>query len=209
MLGYKCGEVLGGVSGTLSYKPHASYRNGERCIWVIVPQPRPRSSIVLNVGTNGVENTYDHLYMMELTNSSGTTRSTGPKITRLGRYGNYEAHSREVYIVFYSDSSVTGYGFSISWRSSGVVVKSGKDVTTHFTILRDDDGSATSLELKPPQTNDVYQVFLLTPVVPYSYIFGMQLHINQTYPVARPNDCLHEDITVFTALDGILNTTHV
>ncbi|ODM99542.1 Cubilin, partial [Orchesella cincta] len=203
----QCGEVLGGSTGTIMYKPHASYRSSERCIWVIVPQPRPRSSIVINVGTNGIESTYDHLYMMELTDVNGVELSDAPRITRLGRYGTYEAESREVYIVFYSDSSVSGYGFSLTWRATGDFIKTGNDVSTQFTIIKRDDGSASSMSRKSAFTSSFYQVFIFTPVVPSTYSYGLQLQLNQTLPVARDNDCIHKEFSIFTAVDGILTKT--
>ncbi|CAL8069663.1 unnamed protein product [Orchesella dallaii] len=204
-LASQCGEILGGTTGTIMYKPHVSYRNSERCVWVIVPQPRPRSSIVINVGTNGIESTYDHLYMVELTDVNGAELSDAPRITRLGRYGTYEALSREVYIVFYSDSSVSGYGFSLTWRATGEFINTGNDVTTQFTIFKMDDGSATSMSRKSTFTSNFYQVFIFTPVVPTTYSYGLQLQLNQTLPVATGNDCIHEEFSIFTAVDGLLS----
>lgn len=141
---------------------------------------------------------------MEIVDVNGTELVNGPRITRLGRYGTYDAYSREVYVVFYSDSSVTGNGFSLSWRTTGAGVKTGKDVTTKFTILKGDDGFASSLLERSSLVNSVYQVFILTPVLPFAYTYGMLLEINQTNPVQREG-CLDKDISIYSAMDGLLS----
>ncbi|ODM91726.1 Signal peptide, CUB and EGF-like domain-containing protein 2, partial [Orchesella cincta] len=115
----KCGEVLGGSTGSINYKTDMSFEPNDRCIWVIVPQPGPRSKIMIQVSSIGIYDSDDHLYMMQLVDANGEELPNAPNKTKLVRYQIYEARSREVYIVFYSDSSSQGSGFSLTWSVAG------------------------------------------------------------------------------------------
>ncbi len=204
----ECGEILGGENGTLAYKPNLPYKNGERCIWTLVPQRLPRESIDIKVDLNGLENFYDQLYMMELVNVNGTELDGGPRITRLGRNGTYTANSREVYIIFSSDMSIPGNGFSLSWMASGATIKTGNDVTTRFTFLRKNNGVATTLLERPRLANEVYHVFMLTPSINLTNSHGMELNINQKH-TGQISSCLNNDTRVYAVVDGIMTKVSV
>ncbi|ODM94759.1 Deleted in malignant brain tumors 1 protein [Orchesella cincta] len=206
-LASQCGGVLGGTSGTIMYKPHETYSENERCVFVIVSQPRPTSSIIIDVVRNGIEDPDDHLYMMELTDVNGEELSDAPRITNLEKHGMYEAQSREVYIVFYSDSSVSGNGFSLTWNSKGDFINTKDDVTTQFAILNSDNGSATNLLGSDIFTSGIHQVFVFTPVVSSAYHDGSHLHFNKTLGGGDENDCFNKDWSLFTAVDGLLTKT--
>ncbi|CAL8069675.1 unnamed protein product [Orchesella dallaii] len=200
----QCGGVLGGVSGTISYKSNINYRNNERCIWAIVPQPVPKSSIVISVNSFGITDTDDHLYLMQLTDVYGEDLPNAPNITKLRKYVTYTPRSREVYIVFYSDFAISGDGFSLTWRVAGDLIKTGSEVATQFTHFIGDNGSATSLSRKSSYTNSFYQVFIFTPPVPTSYTEGLQLELNQTLPVVGASECTPWNISVYNPVNGLL-----
>ncbi|CAL8069667.1 unnamed protein product [Orchesella dallaii] len=201
-----CGGIVGGILGTISYKRYQQYLENERCIWVIVPQPRPLSVISINVHRSGINDKHGHLYAMELTDAYGKGLPDAPRITSFHQSISYQAGSREVYIVFYSDSFANsrGYGFDLSWMVEGYITKTDTDVNTHFKIYKNVEGSAESATREfifAPAT--LYQVFIFTPIIATSENYGMQLHLNQNLPVRAANHCIHDELNVFTSARGI------
>lgn len=123
--------------------------------------------------------------------------------------GIFTALSREVYIVFYSDSSVSGNGFSLTWKSIGEQVRTGSDVTTQFSYFKSDNGSATSISNKATFTSSLYQVFIFTPLVPSTYNNGLQLQLNQTMPaVVGGNGCIKKLMTILIPVNGMLRNVN-
>ncbi|CAL8070959.1 unnamed protein product [Orchesella dallaii] len=203
-----CGGIVGGTDGNIRYKPSLPYGNNERCIWVIVPQSIPRSSIEIKVLSNGITDTDDHLYVMELTDVNGQELEGGPKITSLAqRSSSYVAQSREVYIVFYTDSAVSGYGFSVEWTSSGDLVRDGSDIETQFEYYKNDNGSALSVSKKAMFTNYLYHVFIFTPKLSPTYNSGLQLELNQTFPAFDEKNCVQAQF--YIPVHGVLTKTPI
>ncbi|CAL8069683.1 unnamed protein product [Orchesella dallaii] len=205
-----CGGIVGGTDGNIRYKPSLPYGNNERCIWVIVPQPIPRSSIEIKVLSTGITDTDDHLYVMELTDVNGQELEGGPKITSLAqRYFSYVAQSREVYIVFYTDSAVLGNGFSVEWTSSGDLVRDGSDIETQFEYFKNENGSALSVSKKAMFTNYLYHVFIFTPKLSPTYNSGLQLELNQTFPAFDEKDCVQAQFSAYIPEHGVLAKTPI
>ncbi|ODM91722.1 hypothetical protein Ocin01_14958, partial [Orchesella cincta] len=152
--------------------------------------------------------------MMELTDANGNELFNSPNITALRRLYSYSSNqytsqSREVYIIFYSDSAVVGDGFSISWRATGDHIKRGSEITTQFSHYRSDNGSATAVSRTATFTASLYQVFIFTPFLPSTYSDGMQLELNQTLPVVGGNDCVLNELSVYIPVNGILSKTEL
>lgn len=188
----------------ISYKFSTSYRNGERCVWVVKPQP--------GVGSGGIEFTFDfgslgswkyygtldkvtqhdHVYVMELTTLDGLERPGGPKITKFNATRlatTFTAMSREVYVVFYSDFAEVMYGFLLKWRVVGNILEGAlSESSRKFEISSSSTGTLNLEADSGPFNVEANNVFVFIPqissasysTVTPTYLLGMDLQLNWT-----------------------------
>ncbi|CAL8069687.1 unnamed protein product [Orchesella dallaii] len=128
---------------------------------------------------------------------------------RFAGRNTYESRSREVYIVFYADSSGSGTGFSLTWSLQGKIIEPRTDVATRFAFLKSNNGSAKNAWRKSLFTSSSYDAFIFTPTIPSTYKYGLQLHLqfNETLVRDGGNNCTSDELTIFSALNGLLTKT--
>ncbi|OXA43584.1 Cubilin [Folsomia candida] len=114
----KYGEVCGGVisgrsEGGIS-ESYSSYQPNSRCVWII--HPFPRTEIVVTLTQLQIEEGRENLFAVGIDDDGGlvTTPLTEENVL-------YELSGRVILIVFYSDTSLQLYGFSLTWKAKGPV----------------------------------------------------------------------------------------
>ncbi|CAL8070881.1 unnamed protein product [Orchesella dallaii] len=111
----ECGGVIRADRGVISYKTGLRYLDNERCVWTL---HSPNSSIInLNLLEDGFESCCDYLLVNTIDPETGRIRNDTRKIK-----GDNKTHTIEdslIVIVFVSDHSNTGNGFSLEFSSSG------------------------------------------------------------------------------------------
>ncbi|CAL8070875.1 unnamed protein product [Orchesella dallaii] len=111
----ECGGVITADRGVISYKTGLKYLDNERCVWIL---HSPNTSIIkLNLLEHGFEHCCDYLLVNTIDPETGWIRND----TNIIRGDNKTLTIEEslIVIVFFSDHSNTGNGFSLEFSSSG------------------------------------------------------------------------------------------
>ncbi|ODM91235.1 Cubilin [Orchesella cincta] len=132
-----CGGSITGSRGVINYRPEEEYTNNLRCVWVL---HSPNStSIAFNILRSNFESCCDVILVNSVDPDTGTLRNDSTKIT--GENSTATVEASLVVILFYSDHSRMGTGFSLSYESSGNEVnpniqlshESGENVTVEYS----------------------------------------------------------------------------
>ncbi|XP_021950228.2 uncharacterized protein LOC110847573 isoform X2 [Folsomia candida] len=110
----KCGGIIMGKGGRISYKKFSTYRNNERCVWVIYPFPK--KAIKFLQFSSSFETTYDHLTVLEVDKDNVESTSLSAPLT-LSTMKNYTG--RVLLVTFYTDTSIARQGFELNWEAVG------------------------------------------------------------------------------------------
>ncbi|CAL8146580.1 unnamed protein product [Orchesella dallaii] len=111
----KCGGVIVEQSGVLNYKLGREYFNNEQCAWLLYSPNR--SSITLGLFWDGFETLTDYLEVSTIDAETGSIN----KYARFGKKSTLTIEESMVVIVFKSDSSNRGMGFSLVYSSNGTI----------------------------------------------------------------------------------------
>lgn len=214
----KCGGVLGGTKGTLTYR--ADSINGiAKCVWIIQPQPTNRGYITI---TSIRHNLYTlirrglgSLFIMELADVNGTDYEvTTPKTTSIPilSWGSpsdeWHFNSREVYIVFQSDAPSTIYSrhyFTLEWYLEGAPVKTGSESTQRYSVLNSNEKTGTLVSSSDTSPFPIlYDVFVLTQL-PESTLFSHLIPLSYELTLEVGQQSLHSGVNSSTT--GCLDVT--
>ncbi|CAL8070822.1 unnamed protein product [Orchesella dallaii] len=108
----ECGGAIIGDKGKISYNSGLEYLNNERCVWIL-HSPKSKS-IKLKLLEVGFETCCDYLLVNTIDPETGLLRNDTQKLTKTLKF-----EESLVVIVFYSDPSSPGTGFSLEFSSSG------------------------------------------------------------------------------------------
>ncbi|CAL8128157.1 unnamed protein product [Orchesella dallaii] len=195
----KCGGVIVGETGEISYKLDESYLNNERCVW-LVHSPN-NSSITFNLQDAGFEKCCDFVSVTTIDPETGTLRND----TRLLREHDETVTIQEstAVIVFSSDRSTAGTGFFLKFTASGVntdpkyVYKFQHIAEPNGTIeypasqsYRDDDGITKQQHIYVTATSAKGHIDL-----PQRFISGIDF--NKSTFLKANETCVYDSLTFY------------